>query len=61
MFRNLNPKLESYYLDFSRRDAAERALGGTSSEDSALSTLAEVPSCSPEGPASLSRPAAYGL
>ena len=54
MFRNLNPKLESYYLDLSRRDAAERALGGTSSEDSALSTLAEVPSCSPEGPASLS-------
>ena len=48
------------YLDLSRRDAVERALGGSSSEDSVLSTLAEVP-CSPEGPASLSRSVEYGF
>ena len=62
MFRhNLNPKLNSHYLDLSRRDAIERALGGTVSEDSVLSILAEVPSCSPEGPASLSPAVAYGF
>ena len=60
-FRNHNPNLDSHYLDFSRRDAIERALGGSSSEDSVLSTLAEAPSCSLEVPASLSRPAAYGF
>ena len=60
-FHSLNPKRDPHHLDFSRRDTIERALGDTVSEDSVLSMLAEVPSCSPEGPASLSRPVAYGF
>lgn len=61
MFSQTTPNLDSHYLDLSRKDAIERALGVSSSEDSVLSTLAEVPSGSPEGPASVSRAVAYGF